>query len=90
MRSKIKVDDDWYKPVPWFVEAECDGCIFDTLGCINSEHGGKFERLCDAGQCDAGQEFEGMIFIRNTKEALAEYVAKRLGVDDDGDYVEGT
>lgn len=83
MRSKIKVNGDWYKPVPWFVDAECDGCIFDTLGCINSEHGGKFERLCDAGQ-----EFEGMIFIRNTKEALAEYVAKRLGVDDD-DYVEG-
>lgn len=85
MRSKIKVNGDWYKPVPWLVEAECDGCIFDILGCINAEPNGKFAKLCDDGN-----EFTGMIFIRNTKESLAEYVVKRLGVDDDDDYVEGT
>jgi hypothetical protein len=73
MRTKIKVNGAWYKPVPWHVDGECTGCVFDDNGCINAELRGKFVNLCDSSQ-----EFEGMIFIRNTKESLAEYVAKRL------------
>jgi len=73
MRTKIRVGDKWYKPVPWHSESECDGCVFDGEGCINSELGGKFY-----GLCDANQEFEGMIFIHNTKEAMAAYVIRIL------------
>jgi hypothetical protein len=73
MRTKIRVGDKWYRPVPWHSEGGCDGCVFDGEGCINAELRGKFVNLCDADN-----EFEGMIFIRNTKESLAEYVAKRL------------
>ncbi len=77
MRTKIRVDDQWYKPVPWLREAECDGCSFDGRACINGGDG-KFASLCDDGM-----EFSGMIFIPNTKEALAAYVAKRLEGDDE-------
>lgn len=79
MRSRIRVNDQWYKPVPWLNEAECDGCSFDGRDCINGG-GGKFASLCDDGM-----EFSGMIFIPNTKEALAEYVAKRLEGNSDDD-----
>ncbi len=71
MRTKIRVDTNWYKPVPWHSEGECDGCVFDGSGCINASS--KF-----SGLCDAEHEFEGMIFIPNTKAALAEYVVRRL------------
>jgi hypothetical protein len=75
MRTKIRVNDKWYKPVPWHVDGECDGCVFDGDGCINGSANvsGKF-----AGLCDPDCEFGGMIFIHNTKESLAKYVAKRL------------
>ena len=66
MRSRIRVNDQWYKPVPWLKEGECDGCSFGSL-------------------CDDGMEFSGMIFIPNTKEALAEYVVKRLEGNSDDD-----
>jgi hypothetical protein len=74
MRTKIRVGDKWYKPVPWFEHKECDGCAFESNSCING--GSAAEKF--RGLCDANQEFEGMIFIPNNKEALAEYVAKRL------------
>ena len=77
MRSRIRVDDQWHKHVPWLREAECDGCSFDGNGCLNSNVS-KFH-----GLCDDGNEFAGMIFIPNTNEALAEYVAKRLEGKDD-------
>jgi hypothetical protein len=74
MRTKIRVGDKWYRPVPWLVEDDnCEGCAFDDNGCINADLRGRFTNLCDTHH-----EFEGMIFIRNTKESLAEYVAKRL------------
>lgn len=79
MRSRIRVNDKWYRPVPWLSEAECEGCSFDGQGCINGNHD-KFGSLCDDGM-----EFSGMIFIPNTKEALAEYVAKRLEGNSDDD-----
>lgn len=75
MRSKIKVDKKYYKPVPWLVIAgddrtsECEGCFFTNNGCINTTYG---------DICDDGGEFEGMILIEHTKEALADYVVKRL------------
>jgi hypothetical protein len=72
MRTKIRVNDKWYKPVPWFEHKECDGCAFDNNYCINSSTD-KFRN-----KCDSNQEFEGMIFILNTKEALAEYIARKL------------
>lgn len=74
MRTKIRVDDKWYRPVPWLVEEDgCSGCAFEMGGCINNGFNGKF-----SGLCDANQEFDGMIFIPNTKEALADYIAKKL------------
>jgi hypothetical protein len=82
MRTKIRVDNKWYRPVPWHVDGECDGCVFDGKDCIN-DSSSKF-----AGLCDDGCEFSGMIFIRNTKEHFAEYVAKKLeGPEEDDDEV---
>lgn len=77
MRTKIKVNGKYYRPVPWLEEGECDGCALDKPGsnCYNTEANGS--------PCDDGQEFSGHIFIRHTKEALAEYIAKKLGADDE-------
>ena len=72
MRTKILVDKEWYKPVPWHEHGECEGCAFDNNGCINGSDS-KFRTLCEVEQ-----EFEGMIFIRNTKEAMAAYVIRKL------------
>ncbi|WP_396190061.1 hypothetical protein [Flavobacterium sp.] len=72
MRTKIRVDDKWYRPVPWHEAGECDGCVFEGVNCINASSG-RF-----AGLCDDGNEFSGMIFIRNTKESLAAYIAQKL------------
>lgn len=77
MRSKLRVNDQWYKTVPWLRVGECYGCSFDGNDCLTS-NASKF-----AGLCDDDQEFCGMIFIPNTKEALATYVAKRLEGDDE-------
>lgn len=33
----------------------------------------------DSEPCNTNSEFEGKVFIRHGKEALAEYIAKRLG-----------
>lgn len=81
MRSKIRVEDKWYRPVPWLYEDNCcDGCAFETTGCINSGID-KF-----LSKCDDGNEFSGMIFIPNTKEALAEYVVMKLeGIQEEDD-----
>jgi hypothetical protein len=77
MRTKIRVGKAWFKPVTWLKSFECEGCIFDTVGCINSDPTDtKFNTLCDDGQ-----EFSGMIFIPNTKEAIATYVITRLEGD---------
>jgi len=74
MRTKIRVGDKWYNPVPWLAEDDgCGGCVFDDNGCINAQLGGRFADLCDANR-----EFDGMIFIPNTKEAMAAYVIRIL------------
>ena len=75
MRTKIRVNDRYYKPVPWLKPTECDGCAFDKDGCINTAERNQ--------PCDDGNEFGGMIFIPHNKQAIAEYVAKRLGVSDE-------
>lgn len=75
MRTKILVEGKYYRPVPWLVDGECDGCVFEHAGCINREDRNM--------PCDDGQEFTGMIFIRHTKKAMAEYVAKKLGAPDE-------
>lgn len=77
MRSKIRVNSAWYKPVPWLVEGECHGCVFDGMDCLNANVG-RFTDLCDDGR-----EFSGRIFIANTKEDFARYIAKKLEDPDD-------
>ena len=79
MRTKILVEGKYYRPVPWLIDGNCDGCAFDHIGCVNTA-----ERN---NPCDDGNEFAGVIFIRHTKEAMAEYVVKRLE-GSDGDIVE--
>lgn len=71
MRSKLRVDDLWYRPVPWYREGECDGCYFEKSGCLNGTK--KHSNLCDNGN-----EFAGMVFIPNTKEAYDEYMHKAV------------
>ena len=71
MRSRIKVNGQWYRPVPWFGEGkECTGCAFEQKGCINPADRG--------GPCDDGNEFEGHIFIPNTKAAYEEYLTQQV------------
>ena len=73
MRKRIRVDGLYYKPVPWLFHNKCDGCALDiNHRCINGDSG-EFPSACNEGG-----EFEGVIFIRSTKESLAEYIAKRL------------
>lgn len=73
MRSKIRFEGIWYKPVPWIKEGDCDGCAMQkasyTNPCFNQG---------DNEPCSVGGEFEGKIFIRFGKEALAEYIALKL------------
>lgn len=72
MRSRIKVNGLWYRPVPWFAEggAECTGCAFERNGCINTED--------RDNPCDEGQEFDSQIFIRYTKEAYENYLTQQV------------
>ena len=73
MRSRIRHEGVWYKPVPWLVEGECHGCAMNTATyrstCYNQ---GAVE------SCSEGNEFEGMVLIRCGKEGLAEYIAAKL------------
>lgn len=70
MRSRIKINGEWYRPMPWMEDGECTGCAFDREGCINdSEHG---------NPCDDGNEFSGMVLIPNNKAAYEEYVVKAV------------
>lgn len=79
MKSKIKVDGKFYRPVPWVKESNCDGCEFDKNGCLNDADHDNF--------CDDGKDFAGMIFIPHTKEAMAQYVAMKLVGPDDEDHL---
>lgn len=73
MRSRIKVNGTWYKPVPMVKHGYCVGCALDEeTDCINGELG----LYPDA--CNWGSEFQGMVFIKHGKEALADYIAKKL------------
>lgn len=78
MRKRIKFEGQWYKPVPWIKPKECDGCALQydpqqyPKQCIND--------LWDGEPCGIGGEFESKIFIRCGKEALAEYIAKKLSL----------
>ena len=71
MRSKIKVNGKFYKPMPWIEESGCVGCDLDGNGCINYDKG-------EEHLCDDGYEFAGYIFIGMNKESVARYVAARL------------
>ena len=73
-RSKIKFEGVWYKPVPWLGEGECKGCAMSS----KRTSGQCFNDVADGEPCNGGNEFEGKIFIRFGKEALAEYIALKL------------
>lgn len=84
MRTKIRVDGKWYKPVPWLdPDDECDGCSFDRGDFVESVKNGCINTDAKGSPCDDGNEFSGMIFIPATKIGMAEYVAKKLGAGDD-------
>ena len=72
MRSKIKVDGKFYKPMPWLEDGGCTGCDLEGNGCIN------YDNPYGANPCDGGEEFEGYIFVRMNPEGAARYVANRL------------
>ena len=74
MRSKIKVNGTWYKPVPSIKREYCDGCAMDIAGndCINGS-GGLYPNACSVNG-----EFQHVVFIKHGKEAMAEYIAKKL------------
>ena len=67
MRSKIKVNGTWYKPVPSLKQGYCYGCVLDMthkFDCLNA--------------CSVNGEFQHVVFIKHGKEAMAEYIAKKL------------
>ncbi len=69
MRTKIKIKGKYYRPVPWHVPNECNGCIFQEIsGCPHE----------DTDCCDLGAEFDRMILIPATKQGMADYIAKKL------------
>jgi hypothetical protein len=71
MRSKIKVDGKFYKPVKWLKYDSCNGCDLEAnFKCINNHS--------DAASCDYDGEFAGHIFIGMDKESKARYVLARL------------
>jgi hypothetical protein len=73
MRSKIKFEGVWLRPVPWLKEGDCHGCYVDATSADCD-----FNTAANDRPCGDGGEFAGMIFIRNTKEGMADYVAKKL------------
>lgn len=75
MRSKIKFEGKFYRPVPWLVEGDCKGCHFFDGGKACPNH--------QAQVCDDGFEFAGKVLIATNKEALAKYVATKLGLSDE-------
>lgn len=76
MRTKVKFYGKYYRPVPWIKDEGCKGCAFATgsMECPNTKEHGQ--------PCDDGNEFEGMILIRHTAEAYAEYIAHKITGDD--------
>ena len=79
-RKRIKFEGQWYKPVPWLKPNECDGCAMQwdsnnyPKSCIND--------VWDGEPC--ANEFAEKVFIRcGSKEALAEYIARKLEGNND-------
>lgn len=73
MRSKIKVDGKFYKPVPWLSKDgkvnECDGCAFHQNNCLLHTYN---------DICAEGNEFAQMILIPATNRGWADYIALKL------------
>lgn len=78
MTQKIRHQDKYYRAVPWFGEGSCEGCAFhEQRPCPNTDGIHK-------GQCDDGGKFMGFVFIRPSKEAMAEYITKKLEGEPNG------
>jgi len=73
MRAKIRIDTKYYKPVPWLVEGDCTGCIFQKEWQCPNRAGTPLE-----GACGEGREFDKHVFIPATKVGLADYIALKL------------
>lgn len=74
MRTRIKIDGKYYRPVPWLEEASCEGCSLEGYSVACS-----FNVEANGNPCNTGNEFAGRIMIRMTATAMAEYLARRLG-----------
>ncbi len=67
MHNRVKVAGVWFRPVPWLVENDCDGCALnDASECTFNTH-------INDHPCDHEGEFNGKILIRTTKEAYEKY-----------------
>lgn len=90
MRTHITVDGTKYRVVKAYVTYEqaeddhdmsvCGGCVFEEVSNCRIRHRAKGKLKCVDGDEDAMSDAErtDYILIHNTREALAEYVAKRL------------
>lgn len=90
MKTHITVKGTKYRVVKalmTFEQAEvdhdlsvCDGCVFEAMGDCRTRFRAKQTLKCVEGDDGATHDAERVdyILIPNTREALAEYVAKRL------------
>jgi hypothetical protein len=56
----------------------CNGCVFEAMGDCRTRFRSKHTLKCVEGDDDSSTDRTDYILIHNTREALAEYVAKRL------------
>ena len=90
MRTHITVQGTKYRVVRAYLTFEqsedasdlsvCDGCVFEAQGDCRSRFRAGNRLKCVDGDEDAMADADrtDYILIHNTREALAEYVAKRL------------
>lgn len=90
MKTHITVKGTKYRVVKAFVTWEpaeddpdlsvCNGCVFEAQGDCRTRFRAKQTLKCVEGEDDARSDSKRVdyILIDNTREALAEYVAKRL------------
>lgn len=91
MKSHITVKGTKYRVVKAYLTFEqaenegvdksvCNGCVFEEMGDCRTRFRAKQTLKCVDGDADSNSDAKraDYILIPNTREALAEYVAKRL------------